>query len=57
MNYVALANANDVILKFEGIISCRAVNISSFILINAQALCTSRRHLAIASKFFAGYFV
>ena len=52
MNYVALANSNNVILKFEGIISRRAVNIS----INAQVLCTSRRQLDIASKFFTGYF-
>ena len=56
-NELALANANDVILKFEGIISRRAVNISSFIFIYVQALCTSRRHLAIASEFFTGYFV
>ena len=44
-NELALANANDVILKFEVIISCRAVNISSFIFINAQALCTSTSSL------------
>ena len=55
-NELAFANANDVILKFEVIISRRAVNISSFIFINAQALCTSRRQLDIASEFFTGYF-
>ena len=55
-NELALMNANDVILQFEVIISCRAVNISSFIFINEQPLCTSRRHLAIASEFFTGYF-
>ena len=42
-NELALVNANDVIFKFEVIISHRAVNISSFIFINAQVLCTSRR--------------
>ena len=52
-NELALVNANDVILKFEVIISRRAV---SFIFINAQVLCTSRRQLDIASKFFTGYF-
>ena len=54
-NELALANANDVILKFEVIISRRAVNISSFIFINVQALCTSRRQLDTASEFFTGY--
>ena len=33
-NELALVNANDVILQFEVIISCRAINISSFIFIN-----------------------
>ena len=55
-NELALANSNNVILKFEGIISRRAVNISSFIFINAQVLCTSRRQLDIASEFFTRYF-
>ena len=46
-------NASDVILQFEVIISCRVVNynISNFIFINVQALCTSSKHMDIASEF------